>query len=92
MEIVGNSITKKEKEIFQRVLNTQDLMDVSQTVNVSLSTVKNVYYRTVTITEENKHAYFAIRSKAFEKIEHSLSYFRKAKSDLLETVPVLNQN
>jgi len=91
MEIVGNSITKKEKEIFQRVLNTQDLMDVSESVAVSLSTVKNVYYRNVTITVDNKPAYLAIKSKAFEKIETSLTYFQKAKSDLLATMPIINQ-
>lgn len=87
MELLGNSITKEEKEIFQRVLNIQDLMDVSHSVNVSLSTVKNVYYRNVTITKDNKPAYFALKSKAFEKIEDALTFFQKAKSDLIATTP-----
>ena len=91
MEIVGNSITKKEKEIFQRVLNTQDLMDVSESVAVSLSTVKNVYYRNVTITVDNKPAYLAIKSKAFEKIKGALYFFEKAKKDLLATMPIISQ-
>ena len=92
MGIIGSAITKEEKKIFQRIINTQDLMDISESVDVSLSTVKNVYYRNVTVTKDNELAYLAIKSKAFEKIEEALYFFEKAKSDLLATMPIINKN
>ncbi|MBS3993163.1 MAG: hypothetical protein KGZ87_05560 [Bacteroidetes bacterium] len=82
MVIVGNPITEEQKSIFHRLLTTNDLIDISTKVNVSYSTVRNIFYRTQSITEENKEVVAKMISKSFEKTEDALIYFEKAKSEL----------
>ncbi|MCB0460350.1 MAG: hypothetical protein KDC74_10100 [Flavobacteriaceae bacterium] len=84
---VGEPITKEQKELFQRILTIQDVMDVATSVNVSYPTVRNIYYRNVTVTEDNKEAAQGLINKAFEKVEDALSYFQKAKSELESMIP-----
>lgn len=79
---IGEPITKTQKDLFQRVLTIQDVMDVAEKTSISYSTVRNLYYRNTTITENNLIAVQGLINKSFEKVENALSYFEKAKSEL----------
>ena len=87
---IGEPITKEQKQLFQRVLTIQDVMDVAASTKVSYSAVRNLYYRNVTVTEHNKIAAQGLVNKAFEKVEDALSYFLKAKSELETMLPTIN--
>ena len=84
---VGEPISKELRDVFNRILTIDDLMDISTEVSVSYSTIRNIYYRTQTITEENKEAAYKMMNKAFEKVENALVFFYKAKQHLEEMMP-----
>ena len=87
MPQIGEPITKEQKNLLNRLLTTQDLIDVSTTVDDSYSTVKSLFYRTASVTEENQQAVYKMISRAFQKAEESLVYFTKAKSELEAMLP-----
>jgi len=87
MPQIGEPITKEQKDLLNRLLTTQDLIDVSTTVDASYSTVKSLFYRTASVTEENQQAVYKMISRAFQKAEESLVYFTKAKSELEAMLP-----
>ncbi|WP_440881439.1 hypothetical protein [Tenacibaculum sp. C7A-26P2] len=84
---IGKPITEEQKSLLHRLLDTKDLVDISATVDVSYSTVRSIYYRTQTITEDNKEAIYKMINKAFEKSEDAIVYFTKAKSELEAMLP-----
>lgn len=84
---IGKPITEDQKMLFHRLLTTNDLIDISSEVDVSYSTVRNIYYRTQSITEENKEAMCKMINKAFQKSEDAITYFTKAKQQLEEMLP-----
>ncbi len=84
---VGKPINKEQKSLLHRLLNTQDLIDISTEVSVSYGTVRGLYYRTIPVTEESKQAVYKMINKAFEKSEEAITYFTKAKSELESMLP-----
>ena len=84
---VGKPITKAQKELFNRLLTIDDLIDISAEILPSYSTVRNLYYRKQSITEENICAVYRMINKAFEKTEDAIVYFSKAKSELNQMLP-----
>ncbi len=87
MVLVGSPITEDQKKLFHRLLTINDLIEISTQVEVSYSTVRNLFYRTQSVTEENKEAVIKMIARAFEKTEDSLIYFEKAKSELKQMLP-----
>lgn len=84
---IGKPITEEQKSLLHRLLNTQDLIDVSTEVSVSYSTVRHLFYRTQSVTEENRAAVYKMINKAFQKSEEAITYFTKAKQQLEEMLP-----
>ena len=87
---IGKPITEEQKELFHRLLTTNDLINISAEVPVSYSTVRNLHYRTQSITDENICAVYKMINKAFEKTEDAIVYFAKAKSELNQMLPKIN--
>jgi len=84
---LGTPITQELKSVLQRLLNTQDLIDISAEVEFSYSTVRSLYYRTQSVTEENQEVVYKMVNKAFSKAEESITYFEKAKQELKISLP-----
>lgn len=87
---IGHPITEEQKELFNRLLSTNDLVELSTTVNVSYATVKALAYRTQPVTENNKEAVVKMINKSFEKAENAITYFTKAKHELEAMLPKVN--
>ena len=88
----GFPITKPMKNILHKILDTQDLMEVAQRSGVSYSTVRNIYYRTQTITLNNKIVVYKLLNAAFAKSCNELNYFTEIINQLNLMMPKVNDN
>ena len=84
--MIGQPITQNLKSLLHRLLTTQDLIDISTEANVSYSTVRAIYYRTQTITNDNLIAVEKMIQKAFEKSNESINFFIDAKKQLKQHI------
>jgi hypothetical protein len=86
---IGKPITEEQKNLFHRLLTTNDLIEITadKEVNVSYSTVKELYYRTCTITDRNKEAVVKMINLSFKKTQDAIVYFAKAKQELEQMLP-----
>lgn len=86
---IGEPITEGQKELFHRLLNTNDLINITSNkdVKVSYSTVKELFYRSCVITERNKEAVIKMINLSFQKTDDALVYFSKAKQELEQMLP-----
>lgn len=83
---IGKPITEAQKDLFHRLLTTKDLIDISAQGTVSYSTVRNLYYRTQSITEGNLEAVIRMTELALEKSKSSITFFENAERQLEELI------
>jgi DNA topoisomerase VI subunit A len=84
---IGKPITKEQKELFQKLLTIENIVDLAAESTLSYSTFRELFYRKADVTETNKEAVYKMISKAFQKTEESIVYFAKAKSQLEAMLP-----
>ncbi len=80
----GLPITKEQRDLFQKVLSIDDLIDLSTKSKVSYSTFRSLFYRKGNVTDENKEAVTMMISKSLEKVQDAIIYYKKAESTLVQ--------
>ena len=80
----GFPLDKKLHSILREILSTQDVMDVSVKVNLSFSTVRDLYYRTGSVTQANKKAAFELIEAALIKIPLGIESAKEMHNSLMK--------
>ena len=87
MKKTGQFITDIENSLFNRILNFRDIQDVSNETEIKVITLKSIILKNEKITTDNYAGYNGLLRKCLQKIEESLTFFEKAKSELSEMLP-----
>lgn len=86
-EDYGKPISERLSEILRRNLSKNDYANIAIRTNVSFSTIRDVVYRTNSLTKANAKAILLLIHAAFE---NSIAYKLQAEGDILFLDGLLN--
>ena len=81
-EEFGNPISEKLSNLLRSHITKDDRANVSTTTGIGSSTVRNIVFRSTTLTEDNSKAAIELVNVAIKNCETTIANANKAKHEL----------